>query len=360
MSDVNLNFVVSNNDISFTVQPNDITFTPEVVDLTFTSGGQAFFPAGGGGNTQVTFNDNGSLGGNSNFTFNKTTSNVALTGNLNVVGITSLGAVGNVRITGGTNGYVLQTDGTGNLNWTAQTGGGGGNGSPGGANSQVQFNNSGTFGGVAGFTFDTTTGLLTAPFYAGNGASLSSITGANVTGTVANATFATTAGSATSATTAGTVTTAAQPNITSLGTLVSLTVGGTSTIQQALEKVTPNATGATGTINYDILTQAIIQNTSNATGNFTLNFRGNGSTSMDSFMSTNQSATCTYINKNGITAYFLSAVQVDGAARTVNWASGAVPNVNTATTNGYDLYQFNFIKTASNTYTIYGTIAGYQ
>jgi hypothetical protein len=359
MSDVNLNFVVNNNDISFTVQPNDITFTPEVVDLTFTTGGFAYFPGGAGGNTQITFNDSGQLGGNSAFTFNKNTSNVALNGNLSVSKITSLGAVGNVKITGGTNGYVLQTDGTGNLNWTAQSGGGG-NGAPGGANTQVQFNDSGLFGGVAGFTFDTTTSLLTAPFYAGNAASLSAITGANVTGTVANATFATTAGSATSATTAGTVTTAAQPNITSLGTLVSLTVGGTSTIQQALEKVTPNATGATGTINYDILTQAIIQNTSNATGNFTLNFRGNGSTSMDSFMSTNQSATCTYVNKNGTTAYFLSAVQIDGAARTVNWSFGAAPSLATATISGYDVYQFNFIKTASNTYTIYGSTLGYK
>ena len=63
----------------------------------------------------------------------------------------------------------------------------------------------------------------------GSGAGLSSLTGANVTGTVANATYATIAGSATTATsstTAGTVTTAAQPNISSVGTLSSLTVTG--------------------------------------------------------------------------------------------------------------------------------------
>ena len=48
----------------------------------------------------------------------------------------------------------------------------------------------------------------------GNGSALSSITGANVTGTVA------------AATTAGTVTTNAQPNITSVGTLSSLTATG--------------------------------------------------------------------------------------------------------------------------------------
>ena len=33
--------------------------------------------------------------------------------------------VGNLHISGGSNGYVLQTDGNGNLTWTAQTGGGG-------------------------------------------------------------------------------------------------------------------------------------------------------------------------------------------------------------------------------------------
>jgi len=70
------------------------------------------------------------------------------------------------------------------------------------------------------------TGNVTANYHIGNGATLSSITGANVTGTVANATYATSAGTATSATTAGTVTTNAQPNITSVGTLTSLTSTG--------------------------------------------------------------------------------------------------------------------------------------
>jgi hypothetical protein len=68
----------------------------------------------------------------------------------------------NLHITGGSNGYVLQTDGTGNLTWTAQTGGTG-NGTPGGANTQVQFNDAGTFGGQAGFTFDKTSNVLSVP-----------------------------------------------------------------------------------------------------------------------------------------------------------------------------------------------------
>ena len=70
--------------------------------------------------------------------------------------------VGNLHLLGGTNGYVLQTDGTGNLTWTAQTGGTG-NGTPGGANTQVQYNDAGAFGGTAGFTFDNASNVLSVP-----------------------------------------------------------------------------------------------------------------------------------------------------------------------------------------------------
>jgi hypothetical protein len=80
----------------------------------------------------------------------------------------------------------------------------------------------GVNGTVTAVAFTANTGVFT-----GNGSGLSAIAGANVTGTVANATFATSAGSAT---TAGTVTTNAQPNITSVGTLTSVTVSGTSNL----------------------------------------------------------------------------------------------------------------------------------
>jgi hypothetical protein len=80
------------------------------------------------------------------------------TGTFNVTGVSNLGPAGNVKITGGTNGYYLQTDGAGNLSWAA--GGGGGNGSPGGANTEIQFNNAGTFSGVANLTYDYTTSTL--------------------------------------------------------------------------------------------------------------------------------------------------------------------------------------------------------
>ena len=86
----------------------------------------------------------------------------------------------------------------------------------------------------------STTGNVTAGYFAGNGSLLSNITGANVTGVVANATFATTAGSAT---TAATVTGNAQANITSVGTLTSLSVAGTVTSGNIVNNGTISSTG---------------------------------------------------------------------------------------------------------------------
>jgi hypothetical protein len=87
--------------------------------------------------------------------------------------------------------------------------------------SQSGIANSGniTVSGVISATGNITGANINGAHF-GSGAGLSSITGANVTGTVP---------SATSATTAGTVTTAAQPNITSVGTLSSLAVTGNIT-----------------------------------------------------------------------------------------------------------------------------------
>jgi hypothetical protein len=111
----------------------------------FYGNGQPFTAAAGGSNTQLQYNNDGGLGG---------IPNVSWDGN-----ILSLGNISNLSIGGGINGYVLSTDGVGNLSWTA--GGGGGNGSPGGSNTQVQYNNAGTFGGDVGFTYNDVTNTLT-------------------------------------------------------------------------------------------------------------------------------------------------------------------------------------------------------
>jgi len=145
-------------------------------------------------------------------------------------GLINLGTVANVKLGGGVNGYVLQTDGLGNLSWTTQTGGGG-NANAAGSNTQIQFNNAGLFGGNSGFTFEQVTGAMAVP---GTLAVSNTITGTRLISNIATGTAPLTVTSTTQVANlnvatsgvAGTVTTAAQPNITSVGTLTSLTVTG--------------------------------------------------------------------------------------------------------------------------------------
>jgi hypothetical protein len=132
------------------------------------------------------------------------------TSNLTVQTTANLGSVANVTITGGAANYVLRTDGAGVLSWAQPN-------IASGSNTQVQFNDSGTSNGSSAFTFNKSTGKLNATLFEGSGANLTNIPAGNISGTVATAS---------SATTAGTITTAAQPNITSVGTLTSLTVAG--------------------------------------------------------------------------------------------------------------------------------------
>jgi hypothetical protein len=191
----------------------------------------------------------------------------------------------------------------------------------------------------------------TAGMFTGDGGGLSNIIGSNVSGAVSSAT------SATTATTAGTVTTAAQPNITSVGTLTSLEVSGTTSIQEAIEKVTIDAGGATGTIDYNILDGAIVYYTGNATGNFVLNLRGNVTTTLNTVMDIGESMTFSFMNTNGGFVYYITGLQIDGTTRTIEWIDGTAPTTGSA--NAIDNYSFNVIKTASDTYTVLGAVGAY-
>jgi|9_EtaG_2_1085328.scaffolds.fasta_scaffold00665_7 hypothetical protein len=94
--------------------------------------------------------DNGAQGMGNLETTGKTLFEVDSTGNLNVPsGTLSVGAI-TIPKTDGTNGQVLQTDGSGNLTFATVSGGG----SPGGSDTQVQINNGGSFGGLSGLTYD--------------------------------------------------------------------------------------------------------------------------------------------------------------------------------------------------------------
>ncbi len=137
-------------------------------------------------------------------------------------------------------------------------------------------------------------------------------------------------------------------NITPKGT-GRATFNGQGKIQSLAEKVTTEATAATGTVNYDVLTQAVWNFTTDASANWTLNIRGDGSNSLDSIMDTGESITVAHIVSQGGTAYYNSAVQVDGSSITPEWQGGSAPSA--GNTNSLDVYSYTIIKTGSATFT---------
>ena len=118
----------------------------------------------------------------------------------------------------------------------------------------------------------------------------------------------------------------------------------------ARESITVSATASSGTINYDALTQSILYYTSNSSGNWTLNIRGNSGTSLNTMMSIGQSLTISFLATNGSTAYYQSALQIDGSSVTPKWQGGTAPTSGNA--SSIDAYVLTIIKTGSATFTV--------
>ena len=142
------------------------------------------------------------------------------------------------------------------------------------------------------------------------------------------------------------------------------TFSGTSStlavvLNDAAEVATVSATAATGTIAYDITTQSVLFYTSNASANWTVNFRASSGTSLNTALATGQSVTVAFLVTQGATAYYNSAVQVDGTTSgvTTRWLGGA-PTAGNA--SGIDSYRYAILKTGSATYTVLASVTQFK
>lgn len=125
-----------------------------------------------------------------------------------------------------------------------------------------------------------------------------------------------------------------------------------SPLNAPLEVTNVSATAATGTINVEVGSLGSVwYYTTNASGNFTLNFRKSSTVSLSTLLVVGQSVTITFLNTNGATAYYPTAFQIDGSAVTPKWQGGTAPAAGNA--SSIDAYTFVIIKTAATpTYTV--------
>ena len=147
-------------------------------------------------------------------------------------------------------------------------------------------------------------------------------------------------------------------SVLNTSTLATPTItGGTSTnsiLVSPEERTTVSATAATGTINFDAVTQGVLYYTTNATANWTLNVRGSSSATLSSMLAVGDAITVVFLNTNGATAYYPTVYQIDGTAVTPKWQGGTAPSAGNA--SSIDAYSLNIIKTAATpTYTVLGS-----
>jgi hypothetical protein len=134
------------------------------------------------------------------------------------------------------------------------------------------------------------------------------------------------------------------------------TFSGTSSttaivLNDTAEVATISATAATGTINYDITTQSVLYYTSNASANWTVNFRASSGTSLNTLMSTGQSMTVAFLVTQGSTAYYNSAVTVDSVSVTPKYQGGTAYAAGNA--SSVDVYMYTIIKTGNAAFTVF-------
>jgi hypothetical protein len=124
-------------------------------------------------------------------------------------------------------------------------------------------------------------------------------------------------------------------------------------LTNAAEVINLGISPVSGTMDFDITDQSVMYFTSNASGNWTINFRGNGTTTLNSIMPTGRSVTVAFLTTQGGTAYYNTSVQVDGNSITPKWQGGSAPTSGNA--NSVDVYTYVIVKTGSGTFTIFAS-----
>jgi len=134
----------------------------------------------------------------------------------------------------------------------------------------------------------------------------------------------------------------------------SLTVGP-GLVQEKLYTV---ASALTGTVNFDVVDNGLVQyHTTNSSGTFVANLRGDGSTTFNSLMHIGQTSVFTLYSAQNNASYYMTDFQIDGSSITEKWNGGSAPSAGTA--SGVDVYTFNIMKTGDATFTVFANFANF-
>ena len=116
------------------------------------------------------------------------------------------------------------------------------------------------------------------------------------------------------------------------------------------EQAVLGSAAVTSPTNIDVSTASVQITTGAPAANFTLNVRGDGSTTLDSLMAVNDSITVTFECLNGAAnTYYATAYTIDGSPVTPKWLGGTAPVAGFA--SSANVYMLQIRKTAAATFT---------
>jgi len=128
----------------------------------------------------------------------------------------------------------------------------------------------------------------------------------------------------------------------------------TGIVQQLFENVNVSSTALTGTIDLDLLSGTLFYYTANASANWTFNFRGNSSTTLNSILPIGKSVTVTILSTQGGTAYYANTFKIDGTTVSPKWQGGSAPT--SGYTSSINVYTYSIVKTADATFTVFASL----
>lgn len=304
-------------------------------------------------------------GGNfNNITATGTISGVTITGitaNFNNGNYT--GTLSGATVTGNVGQFTNVSAGAGNftsVTGTTITGG------------TVNFNNGNYTGTLSGATVTGNIGQFTNVSV--DGGNFTSVTGATITGTTVNAVSANFTTSVTGTTVTGTtanfssgVFTTQVSGLTVTGTTANFTTGNVQALNVSTSGVFSSGIRTSGFLseqlrtvagklsdntNIDLSSGMVHFFTTQETTTSTPNFRFNSTTSLDSQMAIGSTVAATVVVTSATGGYSAS-MNIDGSGthRTLRWQGGTTPTAGSA--SGVDVYAYQILKTAANTFTVF-------
>ena len=137
---------------------------------------------------------------------------------------------------------------------------------------------------------------------------------------------------------------------TALTTIASSATYPALKVPNIVETANTVAGAPSATTNFYLTSGAVQYYTTNAANNWTINFAFSAGTTLNTALAVGDSVSCTLLTTQGTTAYYNSAVQIDGTSVTPKWQGGTAPTSGNA--SSIDSYTYVIYKTAASTYTV--------